>query len=480
MLSIPPEIINFFKKTNRILLVKGKPGTGKTIFSLTLLKEFSKADHTCFYISTRVEPADLVSDLPWIKDFLFPSNIIDAVSSKLPRVAPQQKEKIAYETLLYSSRGEVFSGIVKLITAAKKPFVVIDSIDAIKESLGLSDISDIELLLYELSKKAKANIVLISEGAKPTRLDYVVDGVVLLRDLHNKREMVIEKIRGVSRNVRSYSFTLRNGVFQYFPPVSHLKRPIPPDDKLFREIISSGSKDLDKLLGGGIPRGASVLVVGPIGSGKTTIGLQFIYEGLKQGENALLLSFEETPTQLLIKAEKLGFKLGQYVGKSLILKHELPFSMRLDEHTQEIFDIVTKYNIKRFMIDGVREYEELIKDKIKLREHIHNITYFMQMHHVTSLLTAEMPKITGELQLTENGISAMSDITILLKFVEIGSVVKKAIHVLKVRGAKQDPTIRELKITSKGISIGKPFKGVQGILTGNITRTDIKMGEFLG
>lgn len=477
-MHIPPEILDFFKNRRRMFLVKGNPGTGKTIFSLTLMQELSK-DNSCFYITTRVTPEELIKDLPWVEQFLSPNNIIDATNPKIPKLKQKSKSEL-FETLLYSSRGDIFSGIVKLIADTKRPFVVIDSIDAIKEALGLTRSYDIDVLLYEITKNTNANIVIITETSDRSKLDYLVDGIVLLKDLHNKRELIIEKIRGTPRYNKIYSFTLSEGIFRYFPPISHFKRPIPADSKFFREIISSGSSGIDKLLGGGIPRGSSILVVGPIGSGKTTIGLQFIYEGLIKGENVLLLSFEETPAQLLIEAEKLGFKLGKYLGSSLILKHELPIDLQIDEHTQEIFDIVEKYKIQRFMIDGVREYEEIFKDKIHLREHMHRLTYFMQTHQVTSLFTAEMSKITGDLQLTENGLSAMTDIAILLKFVEIGSEVKKAIHILKIRGAKQDPTIREFKIGKGGITIGKPFRGIQGILTGQISKVDIKMKEFLG
>jgi len=260
MIQIPPEILRFFgKKGGHSLLVKGEAGTGKTIFSLSLMKALSEGG-SGIYLSTRVVPGEIYKDCPWIEENLRRENIIDATNPKMSGVSFEAELK-------FSSKEDFLKVVYDKTVKEKNAFVVIDSWDAVLKTLSRESSEDIEKILKEFSVRTGTDVILVAEACGRIPLDYSVDGVVELEkitmDERTIRRMKIQKLRGIHIDKSEYLFTLNGGMFQSFGvfDIQKIQSPAPlPDTKDTETHFSSGNMVLDSILSGGFQRGSCALI----------------------------------------------------------------------------------------------------------------------------------------------------------------------------------------------------------------------------
>jgi len=287
--SIPSEIIKFFKMfPGQTLLIKGKPGTGKTILSFGILKEICEKRNG-LYLSMRVTPEKLYNLFPWIKEVVPERNVVNATPKKLNEVL----ESLNYfpgQPFDFDAALNFFKMLYENAEDMDNPVVVIDSWDALLGYLNLQENSvSFTQSICDFCHDVGTHLILISETDGPTDLDYIVDGVVTLLDTnvrgeamdgqpyleHSKsrtlREIRIDKLRGVERKRRSYVFTLNNGQFRHFPPYDKMQiaeiEPLPDIDETHR---SSGIKDFDEITGGLEKGGLTLFVV------EHSVGLRYV------------------------------------------------------------------------------------------------------------------------------------------------------------------------------------------------------------
>lgn len=259
---IPKEILTSFRKLRGFrLLVKGGPGTGKTLFTLTLCKTL-KNGYVPFYITVRVTPEELYLDYPFIKDFLSPNNILDAVTTS---VTPTEDFAVAFK---FSDKPVFLQQLYSLIKKTEKPAViVIDSLEALKSGLHLpNEDFSLEEAILEISRDTKSHAIFVSENINITPLDYIVDGIVELeksKDGRLIRHLKITKIRGKEIENPVPIFTLVNGEFKtlHFQMQSFYDEVTNLGLKTFKQLensenfISTGIKYLDNILGNGYRSG---------------------------------------------------------------------------------------------------------------------------------------------------------------------------------------------------------------------------------
>jgi len=269
-MAVPNEITEFFKgELGKTMLVKGEPGTGKTIFALTLLKELYGTNNG-IYLSTRVDNTKLYADFPWISKVIPPKNIIDATQSEFEPATVRENVDMNYfiNTLKYSDRPSFLGNIYRMCDEFEVAVVVIDSWDAVLTQTGeLENKEDLETLITDISSKANIDFILVTEYTFQDKLDYLVDSVISMKaeDIDGRavRTLNVTKIRGVKRERPSYLFSLEGGIFNSLEP---FKFVYPPEHKRFEPIedtpsyFSSGSEDLDMMLGGGYPLGSFVFL----------------------------------------------------------------------------------------------------------------------------------------------------------------------------------------------------------------------------
>jgi len=287
--SIPSEIRSFFEMfPGQTLLIKGKPGTGKTILSFAILEEVC-AERNGLYLSTRVTPDKLHRLFPWIKDVVPARNVVNATPSKIARAmgSSQSSRDGVFD---FGTALDFFKVIYEDAEEMDNPMIVVDSLDGVLDCVKPEDRgASLTQSLCDFCHELGTHLILVSETDEQTALDYIVDGVVTLKDTEvygqslgdqvsseqvetrTAREITIEKIRGIRREQKSYIFTLKDGKFEYFPPYRRTIIPVlKPTADIDEDHRSSGIEDFD-VITGGLEKGGLTLFVVEHG-----VGLQYI------------------------------------------------------------------------------------------------------------------------------------------------------------------------------------------------------------
>jgi circadian clock protein KaiC len=223
--------------------------------------------------------------------------------------------------------------------------------------------------------------------------------------------------------------------------------------------LSTGILDLDKLLGGGIPEGDSMLIAGPSGTGKSVLATQFIAAGLRQGEAGIIAIFEERPEGYVNRAASLGLDLKrpQQSGKLKIL-YLRPLDLSVDETMQEILDAVRQTNAKRLVIDSLVGFEMALAPGFRadFRESLYRMIVALTGSGVTIVSTVEIEDSFTSFQFSHYAISFLTDDIIRLRYVEIDGQLRKILAVVKMRGGNHSKDIREYVIDRRGVVILSP------------------------
>jgi circadian clock protein KaiC len=247
--------------------------------------------------------------------------------------------------------------------------------------------------------------------------------------------------------------------------------------------VPTGVTQLDKMLHGGIMRGDVTLVVGSPGTGKTTLGTHFLYNGAKKyNEPGLMVTFEELPRQIYRDALNMGMDLKKLEAKKKlkILCTTPSVLQKMKGKSNYLDELINELKVKRVFVDSLSLFEKMLQfqvsstvyftthtqfEEIKLREELYSFINYFKTRMLTTMMSYELPSVIDpELKISEYGVGFLVDSIIVLREVEVESKLAKAVAILKTRGSDHDPTIREMKITEKGLQIGLPFKGYTGII----------------
>jgi len=234
--------------------------------------------------------------------------------------------------------------------------------------------------------------------------------------------------------------------------------------------VKTGIVELDDMLDGGLYKGSICELRGAPGTGKSSIGLEFIANGIEKfDEPGLIVTFEEFPEQIYRDATSIGFDLRKYERQSklkVIFTTPAVFRSELEKSDGTIDRLIAELGAQRAFIDSVTHFERLTSNPLELRRIIYALLNGLKRCELTTLVAQEERKVTGTLFTSDTGLSFIVDTIIQLKYVEIDSTLQKALVILKERASKHDKRIRQLQVTSKGVKIGKAFQAQQGILSG--------------
>jgi len=242
------------------------------------------------------------------------------------------------------------------------------------------------------------------------------------------------------------------------------------------ERVATGIAGLDEMLSGGFLPGSATLLRGAPGTGKTSIALQYLVQGARNGEPGLMISFEEFPQSIHRDAEALGYNLRDLEEQHLLHLHFTSPQVLLDSlvsPSSALSRLLLEGDIRRVAMDSVTHFTRVTNDPIELRGVYNTIINALKREGVTSLLLGEDSRV--EAQRFEQGkLSYIVDTIVLLRYVEIDSAVQRAVTVIKMRGSAHAKDIRRYEISGKnGIVVGGPFEGREGILSGISHRTAI-------
>jgi circadian clock protein KaiC len=300
--------------------------------------------------------------------------------------------------------------------------------------------------------------------------EFVADNVIILRNVleEEKRRRTVEilKFRGTSHRKGEFPFTIIPGQGIVAIPLSAIQLRQRSSDLR----ITSGSPELDRMCGGGFFRDSVLLVSGATGTGKTLMATGFMAGGAMNGERCLLFAFEESRDQLFRNAIGWGYDFEEMERQGLLKVHcEYPEVAGLEDHFVEMKRIIEEFRPNRVAIDSLSALERISTNK-GFREFVIALTSFIKHQEVAGLFTSTTPTLLGGTSITEAHISTITDSIILLRYVEVYGEMRRGLTVLKMRGSMHDKEIREFTIDKKGMHIGKPFRDISGILSGNFTR----------
>ena len=308
--------------------------------------------------------------------------------------------------------------------------------------------------------------------------EFISDGIFILKQQEKKFQMVrtleVAKMRGISYQTGINSFRITTDGIKMFPQIT-----FELVHSAGRKKISIGVEGIDAMTEGGIFEVSSNLVAGSTGSGKSILGLHFIWEGLQKGEPCLLAGFEESRDQILRNAAGFGWDLEKYEKSGLLkISCSYPSEKYIEEHILGIKAIIDKMSAKRCVIDSLSSIGNSFETE-QFRYFVKRLNAYLKSKNVTSLFTTATAGLMAVETLTEAHLSTMTDNIILLKYVEAGGEIKLMTAVLKTRGDDHSKSLREYKITSKGIVVGETFKGYEGVMTGSSRKVGSSLIEEL-
>ncbi len=240
------------------------------------------------------------------------------------------------------------------------------------------------------------------------------------------------------------------------------------------ERVKTGITELDEMLRGGFMEGDSVMVAGGPGTGKTTLGLQYLVNGVTQfGENGIYVTFEQMPDQIYRDARNFGWDLRKLEQENRFRLVCTSPDLLLEGHEGEhlLDEPLRQVKPQRIVIDSLSHLAMYVEEK-ELRKEAYRLLSYFKTKGLSSLSIWEAPQIIGQgLSATDIGLSFVVDCIVLLRMVEIESFMRKGFAVLKMRGSDHDKRLREFEITSRGIKLAAPFTEYEGLLTGSPRRS---------
>ena len=394
-------------------------------------------------------------------------------------VIEQERLKIIDIRDIYGKKGlnpkKILDFIEKQVKETNAKRLCIDSITAI--AYKIDNKAEIRKFIFELGKilaTLGCTTILTSEVPEENKFsvyeveEFISDAILRLDQIkigdELQRRLQIIKVRGRKYKAEDLFFRITNEGITIFP-----KLRVPLSYSSTSERVSTGNEMLDKMMFGGVFKGSTTLIAGSTGTGKTLLAMQFIVEGLKNGEPCLYASFEESKEQLIRNAKGFGWDFEKYEKEGLLtLRCVYPSEKFPEEHLGDIKEIVESKGIQRCVVDSLSSIYNSFPNDLFL-SFAKRLNGFLKMCGVTTFFTTATSSLIGGTKLTDAHLSTIVDNIIMLRYVEMEGKLSHVLNILKVRGSPHSKELRKYEITSKGIIIGPSLTGYEGVMSG-VTR----------
>lgn len=452
-----------------LYMIQGPPGIGKTILASQIMySQAAEGSHALYITVLGENHGRMMTHLRTMR--FFDEALI-----------PDQVAYISgYKVLEDDGLKGLFTLMLREVMARGVSLLVLDGMSAIENRVGASVGPEGEFAikrfaheLQTLASSTNCTMLLLTSvvGAVSAPEHTMVDGLIELRQRpygsRTERRLVVSKLRGSGFLEGEHAFRISRDGFTVFPRLEALlatptRRTPPP-----RTRVSSGVATLDGMFGGGIPEATMTGLVGPSGAGKTTLGLHFL-AGSTASEPGLLFGCYEPPERLRYKAATMGLDITgvEQRGDLEILWYPVGEHI-LDELADRLLEAFRRRGVKRLLIDGISGFQQAALEPERIVRFWSALSNELRALDVTTLYTLELQELVGpNLRVPVTGIASLSEVMVLVRYVELRSRLYRLISLFKVREGAFDPTIREFTISDTGIVVGKPFEGVEAVLSG--------------
>lgn len=458
----------------RVFLVEGSPGAGKTTVATQFLIAGARAGERCLYVTLSETEDELRSgaashgwDLAGIDVFELvpPESLLDE----------QQQQSLLYSSDL--ELGETVKRIFEVFERVRPDRVVLDSLSEIRllAQGSLRYRRQILSLKHYFARQGATVLLLDDLTADPQdkTVHSIAHGVIRLEETApdygpHRRRMRVVKYRGRLYRGGFHDVKIETGGLLTFP------RLVSAEHKrsFKRDVVTSELAELDLLLGGGIERGSSVLILGPAGSGKSLLGLTFVQASIARGERAAMFVFDEEIGLLFDRALALGIDLQAMVdAESLVVEQVDAAEVTPGEFSERVRRCVELYRAQTVIIDSLTGYQAAMPGENALILHMHELLQYLNRQGATTFLTVAQHGLVGDMK-SPVDVTYLADTVVLLRYFESLGRVRRAISVVKKRTGGHEDTIREYRISKTGISLGKPLTNFHGVLRGVPVQVD--------
>ena len=455
--------------SNRLYLLEGAPGSGKTTLALQFLLAGAAAGERGLYITlseTKEELLGVAFSHGWNIDAF---DIFELASAE--GVLGEERQ----QSILHPWEVEL-SGTIKLIQGEVERIgprrVVFDSLSEMR--LLAQDPLRYRrqvLALKQFFAGRDATVLLVDDltsGSRDMQLHSLCHGVMTLERNSlafgpARRRLQVQKLRGVDFVAGFHDFIIAKGGLEVFPRLVAADHAKP----FLGDAVRSGIGELDSLLGGGPRRGTCTLISGPAGTGKTTIALQYLWAQCERGENSVVYEFDERVGTLLMRAKAMGLDLQKHIdGGCLTIEQVDPAEISPGEFASMVRTQVETRGARMLLIDSLSGYLAAMPEEQHLILQIHELLAYLNQRGIVTFLLNPQSGLVGSMLTGDLNVSYIADAVVLLRFFEAAGHIRKAISVLKNRSGAHEDTIRELRIDARGIRVGQPLTDFNGVLTG--------------
>ena len=452
---------------HRLYLIEGNPGSGKTTLALQFLLEGARRGEACMFVTLSESAEELRDSAASHGWSLSGINVVELMASE------ESLKLDARYTMYHPSEVELAETTKAVLAEAErvKPARLI--VDSLSELRLLAEhplrYRRQILALKRYFGRQQCTVLFIDDRTGEERdmhLHSLAHGVISL-ERHTpeygamRRQLLVNKLRGRAFREGYHDFNIQRGGIEVFPRLvaaEHRSAPV-------RQTVKSGLEPLDALLGGGLAKGTSTLILGPAGTGKSSLATQFAWSAAARGEHAIVFLFDESMPTFHERSAGLGMDVESMISAGqLDVRPVDPAELSPGEFAYTVRRAAERDKASIVVIDSLNGYLNAMPSERFLSLHLRELLTFLGQRGVTTLLLMTQHGIVGDMQMPVDA-SYLADTVILLRYFEAFGEVRQAISVVKKRTGRHERTVRELRFAN-GISIGAALRDFQGILTG--------------
>lgn len=468
------DILNGGFAKGHVYLLEGSPGTGKTTLALQFLLEGTRIGERGLYITLSETEEELrggavshgwtLSDKLRVFELTPPESLLDE----------EQQQSLLYSSDLELS--ETTKAIFAAIADGEPDRVVLDSLSEIRllAQSSLRYRRQVLAMKHYFARRGATVLMLddLTAQVMDKTVHSVAHGVIRLEELSpnygaERRRMRIVKYRGQSFRGGYHDFNIVTGGIKVFP------RLVAAEHKTGykRDRLTSGIRELDDLLGGGLEKGSSTLILGPAGAGKSLVTLQFARAAINRGERVALFIFDEELGLLFERVKSMGFDLQRYCDSGELFVEQVDAAaLSPGEFAHLVRYKVEENDVKTVVIDSLNGYQASMPEEQSLLLHMHELLQYLNRQGASTFLTIAQHGLVGEMRAPVDA-TYIADTVILIRYFEALGRVRRAISVIKKRMGAHEDTIREFRISKDGLTMGPALEQFQGVLQGIPTFT---------
>ena len=452
---------------NHVYLLQGDPGVGKTTLGLQFLIEGARHGEKGLYITlseTRKELEAVANSHQW-----------DLTGIEVyEHLIGEQSLTEEDTTVFYPAEvelGQTVKALLDSVERAKPARVVLDSLSEIR-LLAQSTLRYRKqiLALKQFFANRNTTVLMLDDRTaeyNDLQLQSVPHGVVELERVtpvygSARRRLQLVKVRGLNFRDGYHDFNIKTGGIVVYPRLVAAEEHHSPSEG---KSVESGVPALDEMLGGGIDRGSSTLIMGPAGSGKSALATQYAIGAAERGEKSAMFIFEESIASLYNRSHSLGMPLRQHVESGMIIVRQVdPAQLQPGEFAHAVRQTVDE-GVRVLVIDSLNGFLNAVPEERFLLLHLHELLSYLGQNGVATVLVFAQHGLVGTMH-SAIDVSYLADCVVLLRFFEARGKIRKALSVVKKRGGLHDTSIRDFTMSSEGLAVGVPLDDFRGVLTG--------------